>query len=103
MQDTHVLSDLERRLLDAWHARSTAAGWGDDEEWWAPEVVECVRASYDLDALEGAIGRLARTRARRGTSFDRSLDDLDAFWNEIATIDAPPDFVRAFTVAWSAG
>jgi hypothetical protein len=24
-----------------------------------------------------------------------------SIWNEIATIDAPPDFVRAFAVAWS--
>jgi hypothetical protein len=46
---------------------------------------------------------LARSRAAAGTGFDEALADLDAFWNEIATVDTPPDFVRAFAVAWSDG
>ncbi len=99
---TTTLTDRERQLLDAWRARSAANTWGEYEVWWVPEVEDCVRASYDLDGLSRACDRLATARARNGTGFERALDDLDAFWNEIATVDAPPDFVRSFTVAWSA-
>lgn len=96
------LSDDERRLVESWQARSIDGGWGDPARWWVPAVGDCARTSYDLDALLRACERLARSRAEHGTAFDEALADLDALWNELAAIDAPPDFVRVFSVAWSA-
>src|SRR5215211_7040055 len=90
-----TLARDEQALLDAWRARSLATGWSRPDRWWAPAVVECVRASYGLEGLAPACERLARSRAAEGTAFDEALADLDAFWNEIATVDTPPDVVRA--------
>jgi len=94
-------ADDERDLRHAWQARSLAAGWPATATWWVPAVDGCVSASYDLDRLMRACERLAAARAAGTISFDEALADLDALWNEIATVDAPPDFVRAFAVAWS--
>jgi hypothetical protein len=91
----------EHALLASWQARSAAAGWPAGSEWRVPAVDACVRASYDLDQLLRACEQLAAARATHRIDYEQALADLDALWNEIATVDAPPDFVRAFTVAWS--
>lgn len=98
-----ALTDDEHTLLAAWQARSAVAGWPESVAWRVPAVDECVRASYDLDRLLRACAELAAARATDQVEYEQALTDLDSLWNEIATVDAPPDFVRAFTVAWSNG
>lgn len=101
IEQSAPLTADEQALLDAWRARSVAGGWTRPDLWWVPEVSACVRARYDLGDLAVACERLARSRAEHATGFDEALTDLDSLWNELALVDAPPDFVRLFTVAWS--